>query len=775
MQRVRSPIFVAFALVALLAGALVAWSPGQRPGAASAQTAPPADSLAAIGGVPPGESPSTGGIPMGGPATGGVPGADVPAASGAPQAPATPFPGPSRPRRVEADLGIPLSIPPDTLAAKMAWALDRAGVDANRLAIDPATVSLWDPGAGRVPIYDVLMKNPAGAPDLFRVLGTGAVRACASASELVLFAGQRAGFGVRRGLTGSPHEGRWAATADAKALDRALAAVAARGGEPAAAGGGKSAKKSKSGGAKGAKGPSSGDVPADAKHLTAFLLDASLEALQFRDEALSALPNSKADRDSIFAELLRVYASEDTASDDRAGRAARALDRRVEAIDLPLLHAGAMDLAIAIDEARSRLDSLNMVGTYHFEAETPLGTVVIDGSGSTIYDAPGPYLLIVDAGGHDTYGGGAATLGDASPVSVLFEMAGDDRYAAVDTTRPSWGGACLGYAALVDLAGNDTYGGGVVSCGAAVAGCGMLLDLAGDDRYGAVTLGEGAAAFGVGVLGDRSGRDRYEAFQAAQGYGGPRGAGVLADSAGNDLYVAIDDVVRFPSAQDPAHNTSLAQGAASGRRADISDGHSRAGGFGLLADGGGDDTYRCGVFGQGVGYWFGVGLLVDAAGADSMSGVWYTQGAAAHFAVGALLDLEGDDVFRATRNMAQGAGHDFSLGMFLDYGGDDEHLAPNLSLGGGNANGLGIFFDAAGRDRYALASPDASIVFGRGTSVTPRGGVRDLFPTTGIFLDAAGKDAYPLHPLAGNGKRWRQEGTETPSLTTEYGYGFDGF
>ncbi len=685
--------------------------------------------------------------------------------------------GAARTRRVATDIVVPLGFPPDTLNVKVARALEHAGVDRSWLAPDPRAVAMWGGGDGRAPLFDYLFAAPDRAPDVLRVLGAGACDAAGDASDLVLFAGQRAGFAVRRGLVASPHAGRWEAAADTGAFERALRAIVER--EPFGAEGGASdADAPKKGKGKG-KAPdldvkTAGDVPPDALRLGAFLLVAARDALAWRDAALADLARdgaAAAGLDSLFPRLLRAYASGDSASDALASREIREMDALLARIDLALLHAGAMDLAIALDEARARIDSLALAGEYHLEAETPLGTVVLDGRQSTRYEDPGPYLLIVDAGGHDTYWGGATTHSAATPVSLILEVAGDDEYIAADSERPSWGGACLGYAALVDVAGNDTYRGVSLTLGAGLAGVGVLIDLVGDDRYDAVTFAQGAARHGVGVLGDRAGRDRYRAFQAAQGFGGPRGAGVLADSSGNDAYVAEDAVIRFPSAQTPQHNTSLAQGAGCGTRADFVDGRSLAGGVGILADGGGNDVYRCGVFGQGVGYWYGVGALFDAAGRDTFDGVWYAQGAAAHFAFGALLDLEGNDVYRATDNMAQGAGHDFSVGLLVDVGGNDAHDAPNLSLGGGNANGVGLFFDDRGDDIYRAAG---EITFGRGDSGVPHGGLRDLFPTMGIFLDGGGRDEYPTtKSMVGNGKSWRQEGTRLPSLTTEIGVGDD--
>jgi hypothetical protein len=756
-MRIAGP---AFALALAAVGGAAQPSPAQSAAESSAVEAPAVEAPAPA--VQPPASPDQPLPPLPGESAGR---ADEPAA--APR-----DAGAARTRRVATDIEVPLGFPPDTLNLKLARALERAGVDRAWLAPDARAVAMWGGGEGSTPLFDYLFAAPDRAPDILRVLGAAACGAAGTAADLVLFAGQRAGFGVRRGLVASPHAGRWDAAADSGAFQRALEAIATRPRFGAAAEA-RDADASKKGKGKG-KPPgidvkTAGDVPPDARRLAAFLLGAAGEALAWRDEALAGLTRGGAavDLDSLFLRLVRAYASGDSADDALPTRETEALLAR---IDLPLLHAGAMDLALALDEARAKADSLALAGDYHLEAETPLGTVVLDGTQSTRYEDPGPYLLIVDAGGHDTYWGGATTYSAATPVSLILEIAGDDEYVAADSAHPSWGGACLGYAALVDVAGNDTYRGVSLTLGAGLAGVGVLIDRAGDDRYDAVTFAEGAARHGVGVLGDLGGRDRYRAFQAAQGFGGPRGAGVLADSSGDDIYVAEDAVVRFPSAQTAKHNTSLAQGAGCGKRADLDDGRSLAGGVGLLADGGGADVYRCGVFGQGVGYWYGVGVLFDAAGRDTFEGVWYAQGAAAHFAFGALLDLEGNDVYRATDNMAQGAGHDFSVGLFMDVGGSDVHEAPNLSLGGGNANGVGLFLDDRGDDAYRTSG---EINFGRGDSGVPHGGLRDLFPTTGVFLDGGGRDEYPpARTAVGNGKSWRQEGA-LPALTTEIGIGDD--
>jgi hypothetical protein len=349
-------------------------------------------------------------------------------------------------------------------------------------------------------------------------------------------------------------------------------------------------------------------------------------------------------------------------------------------------------------------------------------------------------------------------------VSIVIDFEGDDDYGG--EIGPGTGIA--GYGIVVDLSGNDSYRAARMGVGTGIFGAGMILDREGNDEYTTDLYGEGAGLFGTGVVSDLSGDDRYTGFQGCQGFGFVKGCGLLVDREGNDTYVARDDTVKYASSQTKEHNVSLSQGAGFGVRADFTDGHSLAGGVGMLVDGNGDDRYSCGVFGQGCGYWYGLGFLVDYEGNDAYDGIWYVQGAGAHFAVGVLMDSTGSDTFRATMNMAQGAGHDFTLGVLCDYEGSDHHDVPNLSLGSGNANGMGLFIDHSGDDEYMTRG---GITLGR-ASTDSRGGLRDYMRTIGVFIDGGGRDRYSA-PIGSNNDIWVQEPPLEPRLRFEWCIGID--
>ncbi|MFO7949748.1 MAG: HEAT repeat domain-containing protein [Candidatus Fermentibacteraceae bacterium] len=148
------------------------------------------------------------------------------------------------------------------------------------------------------------------------------------------------------------------------------------------------------------------------------------------------------------------------------------------------------------------------------------------------------------------------------------------------------------------------------------------------------------------------------------------------------------------------------------------------GGFDLIIDIGGDDTYRghcaaaaapAGRFvavvvdlagddryltelpgAQGSGFG-GLGVLVDLAGDDTYTAGALSQGCGLA-GQGLLADLEGDDTYRADY-MSQGAAM-MGRGDLLDAGGDDSYRVAAFGQGFGGPAGRGTLCDRAGHDSY---------------------------------------------------------------------------
>ncbi|RKX22110.1 MAG: hypothetical protein DRP45_11660 [Candidatus Zixiibacteriota bacterium] len=417
----------------------------------------------------------------------------------------------------------------------------------------------------------------------------------------------------------------------------------------------------------------------------------------------------------------------------------------IEKIDFNRMYAGAQDIAEAVKRLADSAES-HVFPSAKMEFKTRKGLIVIGSTGDDVFEYYNPPLLIVDGGGNDTYL--FSGFPNDYPLAVIVDLAGDDRYISTDTTKPGIGGAVIGMSVLVDREGNDYYETVNLAQGAGLFGVGILQDASGDDIYVSMNSSQGAGQFGIGILTDNAGNDSLYCQSTSQGFGYSRGCGLLVDYEGNDHYVAEDENIINPSSQSKEHNSSLAQGVGFGKRADYLDGHSWAGGVGILCDLQGNDTYSAGLFAQGCAYWFSIGMLLDGDGDDHYNGVWYVQGSGAHFGVGYLDDFNGNDVYTATHNMAVGAGHDFTIGYFNERSGNDTYTVPNLSLGGGNANGIGIFHDHSGDDTY---NTKGGVTLGRANAGTA--GVRQYLNVFGIFVDGGGNDTYG-EPYAENGVRW---------------------
>jgi hypothetical protein len=629
--------------------------------------------------------------------------------------------------------------------APYAAALAPLGLAPADLRVDADTVAVFGQDRHRLPLLDLLLRDARRAPGVAEALRDHALETAALPSEAVLFTMSRVQARVRRALVSDPIADLAARAAPPGALAEAVALLRE------AAGAGPTPPE-----ALFALRRSAAEVPPKVAEAAALILLAEARFLGWRERALA--PLSEREREAL------LLASGMLVSADAGSGAYAALDGAAAKVDLSALAAGAFDAVLALERALPALVSasadlrLGRAPPFRFRVETPIGAVEVDGRlEGTTRTADDAHVLLVELAGDDRYEAAGAARGRATPVAIAVDLHGNDAY---DTRDPglghTFGAGILGLGVLLDAAGDDAYRAGPFALGAGFLGIGILHDAAGDDRYEGETFVEGAALLGAGALVDAAGNDRYLCLDRSQGFGGVLGAGLLCDAAGDDAYTADDRRLVRPSAQTGEHNSSLSQGAATGIRLDYVDGRSLAGGFGMLADGGGDDVYAAGVFAQGVGYWFGTGVLADRGGNDSYEGVWYVQGAGAHFGAGILHDAAGSDRYRARVHASQGLGHDFSLGFLYDAAGDDDYEAPSLSLGAGNACGVGILVDRGGRDRYALApGADARSVLGHArTAPSKPYDLRRRGGTIGLFLDLGGaEDAYP-EGRGANGAAW---------------------
>ena len=373
-----------------------------------------------------------------------------------------------------------------------------------------------------------------------------------------------------------------------------------------------------------------------------------------------------------------------------------------------------------------------VTGVVLLERETPLGRIVVGGRGDNEYDMPA--AVIIDLGGDDRYGGApASSRSPGMPFSIIIDVAGDDRYQA---EGEGLGLGVVGVAILADLGGKDSYRAGRRSLGCGLFGVGLVLDGGGNDSYSGTEYTQGAAAFGVGVLIDHAGKDQYKAELYGQGFGLPRGFGVLWDGEGRDSYVCTGT---HPSVYgDKGEYNGMGQGIGMGFRG-MQRGGLAAGGIGALLDGGGDDVYRAGQFGLGCGYYFGMGIVRDRGGNDNYEASRYGLGTGAHYALGIVIDDRGNDRYVGRGVASQAGNWDLTISYLIDGGGNDTYKATGLCQGSATITSLAVLADAGGSDVYEATSSNVQGHGGHGQD-----GDRKT-KSFGFLLDfGKGRDTYKL-------------------------------
>ena len=553
-------------------------------------------------------------------------------------------------------------------------------------------------------------------------------------------------------------------------------------------------------------------VPASLRGPVAAVLLAMARVPEVRAAALGDL-DSDEDAKVLFAAagMLMYDASFLTLDFTAPG----VLDYLMGGFDYGAMNGAARDVALAVES--QAWTSAEAGTSFHVVVETSAGAIVLSDDADRVYDpAAGPFdagiALLVDTGGHDIYRvpvGANHTV--ANLVSVAIDLGGNDVYGYVGdedaesaapllpddgsgrfvpgsinapfgpfsfSTTSRQGGANLGIALHFDLGGGtDQYRSLRRSQGFACLGVGVLYDDGGDDTYTCEAGCQGSALFGIGIQIDAgSGADQWIGWAYSQGFAYLRAYGLLADGGGDDTYSCAigagedsDPMVYYSPQRPDVGNSSMCQGFAFGRRADGGDGLSLSGGLAILREAGGDDSYSADVFNQGGGYWFGTGVLADQAGNDTYFGMYYTQAIGAHFAMGMLIDGAGDDTHNEGKNPASSIGfaHDASTTLLRDGGGDDLWQGAGMR---GYDSGMSLAVEMGGADTYLDCTLGQA-------SLGPYG---DMYPdmlALGVFLDGGGADDYetssPDGIGIGNDQAWSWKSPGSP-LPGEHGVGADG-
>ncbi|MEE9555313.1 MAG: hypothetical protein V3W18_13575 [candidate division Zixibacteria bacterium] len=469
------------------------------------------------------------------------------------------------------------------------------------------------------------------------------------------------------------------------------------------------------------------------------------------------------------------------------------IDDIAGSLDAHSLYYGCMKAAQAAETASKKLktylkskpEGLDKIA---FEFNSPMGRIVIAGTGKNEHDKT-DCAILVDLGGNDTYTGNVGgTSSFGLPIAVAIDCGGNDKYINDDPGLLSQGAGMLGAGILIDVSGKDEYKAKKLAQGCGFFGLGILLDVSGDDDYELETSGQGCGYFGIGMNLDISGDDTRYLFGDGQGFGGVGGVGVCADYEGDDKYTAepYEDVAhRGDYHSENKINVNSAQGAGMGRRGDGSDGHSWAGGLGALIDIKGKDHYYSGNWTLGCGYWFGTGLVYEGEGDDLYESVYFTQASGAHFCIGAIVDEGGNDTHRLWETAGAGIafGWDFTNAILYDKGGDDRYEAKIISIACAQIRSNAFLIDDGGNDYYQLQTGQQG--FGAATFRDDYTNVNKLSPynalakSFSLLLDIGGTDTYmdwdsekdetSINSLCGNNRTWFK-----PARDDEH-YGADNF
>ena len=650
-------------------------------------------------------------------------------------------------------------------------ALRTAGLDHQRFAFAPEVVGMWAGDAFRIPAFDLYFKKPWNCSPYARQAAADARRNAPGIQEILVQAQSATGIRVRDNFYSSALKvyAEFAEKEGSQALANALESLGA----------GKAADI--------AALPGYQEIPLPANASAAVILRAFKDAEAFRRIALleplgRAGISPEEARKLLYGDLFWGPAHDDDAvlpGDVRFAEVSQTLkiEKVARTVDFPLLAKGANLLAMAVDNANQRLHNAKKETPFSFAAnfiiDTPFGRVCIAGPGDDEHQADGKHrLLTIDLGGNDRYYGGAASSDAVNfAIAVIIDAGGNDHYETRSAAawlerlengprggkpefrqetaadhQPAFGCGLLGYGFLADLGGDDRYINPVGGLGCGLLGHGVLIDVAGDDSYRGDTGLLGCGLFGTGTHADLAGNDEYRILHKSLGYGGTYGAGIAVNLGGNDRYLADVKNVKYSWFDDFGTQLNLSLGFGFGRRADMSDGHSWAGGLGMLVDGGGgDDFYQCGIYGIGSAYWYAVGICHDDGGNDEYISDSYSIASPPHFAVGIVIDEAGNDVWRGKSSRACGFGRDFSIGWFEDGAGDDIYICGDSAFGIGNLNSLSVCWDKSGNDTWIARSNS----FGQPYMESEKA-IRDYPVNCGLFIDGGGKDRYLQLPEKAN-------------------------
>jgi len=380
-------------------------------------------------------------------------------------------------------------------------------------------------------------------------------------------------------------------------------------------------------------------------------------------------------------------------------------------------------------------------------ALTQPAALIIDLGGNDTYQgqiaagsgAAGGNHVVIDLTGDDRYESEALGLATGRlGIGMLFDLAGDDSY---KLATGSGGVGIGGVGVLYDAAGNDAYVGAKWTQGAAMCGLGLLLDAGGNDRHTSFgyAIGVGGPS-GVAAVVDLAGNDSYQCGRKYPSGYNRRGIKPTDEKFQYTAYgIAVGVGKRIFSNLKRERAYSLAGGVGmvidtAGDDRYESSNFSQGCGYwfaaGVKLDLAGNDRHIAARYGHAGGAHYGVGLFIDYAGDDGYDTTGPTYNCACAWDQSTMLFIEarGDDTYRLSRSGSTlGRGDIHSWAVCAELEGNDTYVVRG-GPGRSSRNAVGVFCDLAGSDDYGRA--------GRIGTFTPADGKTHTSDPGGLFLDA---------------------------------------
>ncbi len=311
--------------------------------------------------------------------------------------------------------------------------------------------------------------------------------------------------------------------------------------------------------------------------------------------------------------------------------------------------------------------------------------------------------FFIDLGGSNWFQTRAGGTGGIRAAALHLDLFGGNVYQGGHFVQ---GSGFLGVGILASYAGNNSYSADAYAQGCGFFGVGALMNLKGNNEYTLKFGGQSFALFGSSLLWNRGGGNHYSAKEGmAQAASSTLGVAFLVDNEGNNTYVC------GVLGQGGKRAGGIGQGGSTGVRGDPWLGTpSFYGGVSFLYNSGSHNRFEIPWLGQGSAYFLSAGILVAEGSDDTFRADYDAQGQGLHLAAGLLLKRGGNSAFKGGWGSI-GVGADRSVGMLINTEGNNTFQTTDQ--GGGTARkpaALGVFIDLGGNNRLQFGKTSAAHV-----------------------------------------------------------------